>query len=46
MVSVSKWWDINDELYKKDTNEVSDKAMLEIFSQFRQSLTQSCSLLT
>jgi hypothetical protein len=37
---------MNEELYKKDTNEVSDNAIFEIFSQFKQSLIQSCSLLT
>ena len=46
ILSVNKWWDMNEELYIKDKNEVSDKAMLEIFSQFKQSFTHSCSLLT
>ena len=37
---------MKEELYKKETKEVSDKAIVEIFSQFRQSFTHNCSLLT
>ena len=46
ILSTIRWWDIKDALYRKDTNEVSDKAIPEIFSQFKQSFIQSCSLLT
>ena len=46
ILSTIKWWDMKDALYKNDTNEVSDKAIPEIFSQFKQSFIQSCSLLT
>jgi hypothetical protein len=45
-LSVNRWCDMKDELYKKDTKEVSDRAIDDIFSQFRQSFTHSCSLLT
>lgn len=44
--SVNKWWEMKEELYKKETKEVSDKAIVEIFSQFKQSFTHNCSLLT
>jgi len=37
---------MKEELYKKDRNEVSDRAIVEIFSQFKQSFTHNCSLLT
>lgn len=45
ILSVNKWWDMKEELYKNDMKEVSDSAMLEIFSQFKQSFTHNCSLL-
>jgi hypothetical protein len=46
IASVKRWCDIKEELYKKDKKDVSDSAILEIFSQFKQSLIHNCSLLT